>query len=233
MDVSSVRRSVPRVVAGAALVVVSPVVAAAAVALKISSPGPTIFRAQRVGQDGETFTMMKLRSMHVAAPGDGHAPITGGADPRIFPVGSWLRRLKVDELPQLVNVARGEMVFFGPRPEDPDVVTSDYLPWMHETLRVPPGVVGPGSLGYYVEHDEIPAEPDAARAYYAAVLLPRKLARDLVYVRNPSVRYRCELLLRTALGVVGLSRLAQGLARREELAAERILAEVGGARGTR
>ena len=230
MDVASVRRIMPRWVAAVGLVMASPLLAVAAIALRLSSPGPTIFRATRVGEHGRTFVMMKLRTMHLASPTDEVAPITGGADPRVFAVGSWLRRLKIDELPQLANVARGEMAFFGPRPEDPDIVDRSYVPWMRETLLVPPGVVGPGSLGYYVEQDEIPADPQAAHEYYVSVLLPRKLARDLVYVRNASTRYRCELLVRTVLGILGLRSLANRLAVREELEAGRILREVACAR---
>lgn len=225
MALATVRRACPRWIAALGLLAASPVLAVAAAALRWSSPGPAVFRAQRVGQDGTPFVMLKLRTMHMDSSGGRRAPITGAADPRIFPVGSWLRRLKIDELPQLVNVLRGEMAFFGPRPEDPVIVERDYLPWMRETLVVPPGVVGPGSIGYYVEHDQIPQDPEAALDYYASVLLPRKLARDLVYVRHPSTRYRAELLARTILGIVGARNLATRLARREEAEAERILTE--------
>ncbi len=226
MGIAMLRRVVPRCVAVLGLLATSPVLAVAAVALRVSSPGPALFRALRVGQGGRTFVMMKLRTMHVQAPDADRAPITSGSDPRVFTVGAWLRRMKIDELPQLVNVVRGEMVFFGPRPEDPDIVERDYAAWMRETLTVPPGVVGPGSLGYYVEHDEIPGDSQAAREHYTSVLLPRKLARDLVFVRSASTRYRCELLLRTAFGVLGIRTVAMRLARREDAEADRILAEV-------
>ncbi|GAA4379601.1 sugar transferase [Nocardioides caricicola] len=188
-----------RWVAAALLAVSAPALAAGALAVRLSSPGPVIYRASRAGRDATDFTMYKLRTMHLGEGG----PITGGRDPRIFPAGVWLRRLKVDELPQLWNVLRGEMKFFGPRPEDPAIVRDHYAPWMHETLTVPPGIVGPGSLGYFLEESELAQDPEAAFTQYVDELLPRKLARDLVYLRAPSRRYRLQLLARTALGVIG------------------------------
>jgi len=209
--------------ATALLAVGAPFLGAGAVAVRLSSPGPVVYRASRAGTDGAPFTMYKLRTMHL---GTSSAPITGGRDPRIFAAGMWLRRLKIDELPQLVNVVRGEMRFFGPRPEDPGIVDAHYSPWMWETLTVPPGIVGPGSLGYFLEEEELVEDPEAALEQYVTSLLPRKLARDLVYVRNPSVGYRVELLLRTLLGVVGLRRLARRQEARENERADAILRDV-------
>jgi lipopolysaccharide/colanic/teichoic acid biosynthesis glycosyltransferase len=165
--------------------------------------------------------MLKLRTMHVSAPEAG--VITTGADPRVFPAGKWLRRLKIDEIPQLVNVARGEMAFFGPRPEAPAIVANDYKPWMRETLKVRPGIVGPGSLGYFEEEAELPENARETEDYYIRVLLPRKLARDLVFVRTASTRYRAELLVRTVLGVLGLVTLTARVRAREDALAQELL----------
>lgn len=203
------------------LAVTSPALAGGAVAIKTSSPGPVLYRAQRMGCGEVPFTMYKLRTMHVEA--DRAGSITGGRDLRIFRAGRVLRALKLDELPQLINVARGEMSFFGPRPEAIDVVEKHYLPWMKQTLNVPPGIVGPGSLGYFMEEDEIPDDPATAEQYYAEVLLPRKLARDLVFVRRHSILYRLELLARTVLGIVGMERLMRTQIAREEQEATAIL----------
>lgn len=200
----------------------APALAVGALAIRLSSPGPIIYRAARAGRDGEPFTMLKLRTMHLG----GGAPITGGQDPRIFPAGVWLRRLKLDELPQLWNVTRGEMRFFGPRPEDLAIVEDHYTPWMRETLSVPPGIVGPGSLGYFLEESELAQDPDTAVVQYVDVLLPRKLARDLVYLRDPSRRYRIELLARTLLGVVGLRSLLRRREEVEQRRADQILRDV-------
>lgn len=217
---------VERLLAAVVLVVTSPFTAIAAAAIRIASPGPAIYRARRVGVGGSEFTMLKLRTMHVNQPVGGN--ITGGNDPRVFGVGRVLRKFKIDELPQLVNIARGEMAFVGPRPEAVSIVSESYKPWMYETLEVPPGIVGPGSLGYYLEEDLLPDDPEAAAEVYARVLLPRKLARDLVFVRRRSLKYRVELVVRTLLGIVRLDRLSTSWRAREERAAEAILREVQG-----
>ena len=215
---------VERGLAFAALVVTAPAMAVAALAIRRSSRGPVLFRAERVGQGGRPFTMLKLRTMHTGSEHLGE--ITGGKDVRIFPGGRVLRRLKLDEVPQLVNILRGEMAFVGPRPEAPAIVESHYRPWMRETLRVPPGVVGPGSLWYFQQEDALPPDSDLAESFYVETLLPRKLARELVFVRRPTLSYRCELVARTLLGILGLGRLMDSYRLREELEAERLLAEV-------
>ncbi len=123
---------IQRLVAAVGLVASAPFMVVAGIAIRLSSPGPVIFRATRVGKGGMLFTMYKLRTMHAGAAAQG--TITGSADPRIFPAGRWIRRLKLDEVPQLVNVTAGQMAFVGPRPEAPEVVDNNYLPWMLETL---------------------------------------------------------------------------------------------------
>lgn len=150
--------------------------------------------------------MFKFRTMRTAPAGSG-GRITSGVDPRIFPVGRWLRRLKLDELPQLANVVRGEMAIVGPRPEDPTIVADHYAPFMLETLEVLPGLTSPGSLQYYAEEEgDIPSDPDLAERHYAEVLLPRKIALDLVFVRNRSWRYEMELIVRTVASLFGIRR---------------------------
>ena len=168
--------------------------------------------------------MHKLRTMRVGA-GDAGV-ITGRADARIFPVGSLLRRFKIDEIPQLGDIVAGHMAFVGPRPEAPQVVRDDFKPWMTETLVCPPGIVGLGSLGYYLEEGEIPSDPTAARQHYAEVLLPRKLARDLVFVRNRTVRYQVQIVIRSLASIVGVTSLFARQQAWEFNEAERILREV-------
>src|SRR5207244_441643 len=100
--------------------------AAAAIGIRLSSPAPVLYRARRVGRNGAGFTMYKLRTMHQR---EGAASaITGRNDPRVFPFGAWLRRTKIDELPQLFNVLRGDMSLVGPRPADPEIVLRHYAP---------------------------------------------------------------------------------------------------------
>src|SRR5690606_4293503 len=159
------------VVASLTLLAALPVLAVAALAIRLASPGPVLHRAARAGRDGRPFTMLKLRTMHVAPPGESGSRITDPADPRVFPVGALLRRTKIDELPQLVNVLRGEMAIVGPRPEDPEIVRKHYSPTHRETLRVRPGLVSPGSIYHFTHGDALLGAGDPETAY-AARLLP-------------------------------------------------------------
>ncbi len=216
---------VQRAVALLGLLATSPLMAVAALVIRLSSPGPVLYRAARVGRGCVPFTMFKLRTMHVDAGRLGS--LTAGQDPRIFPAGRWLRRLKLDEVPQLANVVRGEMAFVGPRPESPDIVQAHYRPWMLETLDVAPGITSPGTLVYFQEEGMLPQDPDEAMRVYAEALLPRKLARDLVLVRRYTVAYQLELVARTLLGILGLDRLGARRQAAEEAQAREILADVG------
>ncbi len=138
-------------VAGAliGLVVTSPFVLLAAVAVKLESPGPAFYRGARVGLDGRPFNVIKLRSMRVGADREGPS-VTVAADPRVTRVGRVLRRSKVDELPQLINVVRGDMSLVGPRPEHPDYVRL-FTPEQKAVLSVRPGITGPAAIAYIDE----------------------------------------------------------------------------------
>jgi len=177
------------------VLVAAPLLAAAALGIRLSSHGPVLYRARRAGRGGAPFLMYKLRTMHVEH-GAHRSAITGSADPRVFPFGAWLRRTKVDELPQLVNVLRGEMSIIGPRPEDPQFVAAHYAPMHYETLAVRPGLASPGSL-YSTTHGENRLRPDQAERDYVERLLPLKLALDVVYVRRASPWYDAALIART------------------------------------
>ena len=186
-----------------ALVLLSPLFLVAAAGILVSSPGPVLYRAKRVGLGGAVFTMFKFRTMHTAQ----HAaasPITAKHDPRVFPFGVWLRRLKVDELPQLVNVLKGEMAIVGPRPEDPQIVKKYYAAAHLETLRVRPGLASPGSIFNYTHGEQMLAADDS-EASYAARLLPVKLALELVYVRERSFFYDLRIVLRTVLTIISIA----------------------------
>ncbi len=184
------------VVAALGLVAAAPVLLVAAVGICLSSPGPILYRARLVGRDGRLFTMYKLRTMHVD---DGsRSVITGQRDPRVFPFGRPLRRLKIDELPQLVNVLRGEMSVVGPRPQHPDIVRRYYAPEDWETLRVRPGLASPGSLYDSTHGEPLVGSADPERTYVAR-LLPVVLALDLVYVRRASLRYDATVVGRTLM----------------------------------
>ncbi len=189
------KRAFDVAVSAVSLVVLSPLLIVVAVAIPLSSPGPAIYRARRVGKDGELFTMFKFRTMHVGAGG---SSVTTGDDPRIFPLGKLLRRLKIDELPQLFNVLRGDMSIVGPRPEDPEVVSEHYTPVQRETLSVRPGLTSPGSIYYYVSGEDTLLGDEAEREYLERIM-PTKLAIDLVYVNEASLLYDLGVIWRTAV----------------------------------
>jgi lipopolysaccharide/colanic/teichoic acid biosynthesis glycosyltransferase len=149
-----------------------------------------------VGKDGTLFTMYKLRSMH-RDPGLPASRITGQADPRVFRFGRWLRQAKLDELPQLVNVLRGDMAIVGPRPEDPAIVARHYTTLERETLRVRPGLASPGSLFHFTHGERWLGNADPEREYVDR-LMPVKLALDVVYVRRASFGYDLRVIGRTA-----------------------------------
>jgi len=162
-------------------------------AVLLDSPGPTIFRAARIGYGGDPFVMLKFRTMRIDLVG--HA-ISSATDERITPVGRFLRTTRLDELPQLWNVLRGEMSFVGPRPELEEFVelhAQDY----REILAVPPGLTGPTQLRYAgVEARMLSLHPDPD-AYYRDRLLPDKVALDLDYVRTHSYGRDLLVLLET------------------------------------
>lgn len=181
------------------LALAAPILALASVGIALASPGPVLYRARRVGKGGKPFTMYKLRTMHLAGPQDG-SRITGAADPRVFGLGGLLRRLKIDELPQLVNVLKGEMSLVGPRPEDPVFVGRYYTIEHRETLSVLPGLASPGSI-YSSTHGDRILSADDPEGRYVELMLPLKLAMDRVYVRRASFGYDLAIIGRT-LGVI-------------------------------
>ena len=187
-----------------ALVASIPILIVAALGIRLSSRGPVLYRAIRAGRRGRLFVMYKLRTMETRPGGAliADSVITAARDPRIFPFGALLRRVKVDELPQLFNILRGDMAVVGPRPEDPKVVAQHYTPEQWETLDVPPGLTSPGAL-YSTTHGETwLSEREAERDYFEH-LMPLKLALDRVYVRHASLRYDLGVIGRTLLVVVG------------------------------
>jgi len=190
-----------------ALVACVPILIVAALGIRLSSPGPVLYRAIRAGRRGRLFTMYKLRTMEnrvagASAPEPKESVITAANDSRVFPFGALLRRAKVDELPQLFNILRGDMAFVGPRPEDPKVVAQHYTPEQWETLDVAPGLTSPGALYSTTHGERWLTEEEAERNYYEH-LLPLKLALDRVYVRHASMSYDLGVIARTVTIVAG------------------------------
>jgi len=215
-----------RGLAAAGLLVSSPVLAIAGLVIKLSSPGPVLFRAARVGVDGRPFTMYKLRTMHQPVAVGG-ARITGGRDSRVFRSGRWLRRAKIDELPQLLNVVLGDMAIVGPRPEDPSIVSDHYTDFMRGSLSVLPGLTSPGSLTYYADEVQLPGDPEEAERLYLEQLLPRKVALDVLYIQHRSWRYDLEIIVRTVAAMLGFHQLFVGHQQWEWTEAETLLSGHG------
>jgi lipopolysaccharide/colanic/teichoic acid biosynthesis glycosyltransferase len=198
-------RPIDLVLGSLGCVAAAPLCLAAATGIWLTDGRPILYKSQRVGRDGRRFTMYKFRTMRSAAVG---SRITAAGDERVFAFGRLLRRSKIDELPQLVNVLRGEMAVVGPRPEDPAIVESCYGLLARETLNVRPGLASPGSI-YNFTHGEGQLDSKDVEAVYVRELLPRKLALDLVYVRRASWFYDMRIVAR-ALAVI----VARGCGRR-------------------
>jgi lipopolysaccharide/colanic/teichoic acid biosynthesis glycosyltransferase len=165
-----------------------------AVLIKLDSPGPVFFRQKRAGRNGKLFEMYKFRTMVQGAYSMG-SRLTVKRDPRITRLGRLLRWSKIDELPQLCNILRGEMSLIGPRPEDPHFVQF-YTPEQRRVLLLRPGIVGPSQIE---GRDEIDSYPDGLKdteCYYVEHILPPKLQRDLEYVARATFWGDMTLLLR-------------------------------------
>lgn len=178
-----------------ALVLLAPVLITAAVGIRLCSSGPALYRAQRVGQGGRPFVMYKMRTMHCRSAAG--SSITAADDPRVFALGRLLRAFKIDELPQLLNVLRGEMSIVGPRPEAVDIVQKHYTPEYLASLDVRPGLTSPGSICYYTHGEQLLADGDAEQ-YYVSRLLPIKMAIDLAYLRRATFLSDLAVIFRTA-----------------------------------
>jgi lipopolysaccharide/colanic/teichoic acid biosynthesis glycosyltransferase len=186
-------------VSGTGVLVLSPLLLVLAIGVKLSSPGPILFRQERVGRGGRRFLIAKFRSMYLAA--DEHGPaITTKGDSRITRFGRVLRLLKLDELPQIWNVLIGDMSFVGPRPEVPAYVDSSST-LQQTVLSVRPGITDPASIVYRYEEELLGAQPDPD-AYYRTVVLPAKLRLSVTYIDNISPLGDVAILLKTALCIV-------------------------------
>jgi lipopolysaccharide/colanic/teichoic acid biosynthesis glycosyltransferase len=165
--------------AAGGLILLSPLLCAAALAVKLNSRGPVFFRQSRVGQFGRTFRIFKFRTMIQDAARRGPL-LTADGDPRITRLGKLLRKTKIDELPQLLNVLVGDMSLVGPRPEVPKFVET-YTEKQKPVLRVKPGVTGPSII--IDEEERLGVQADKEK-YYVETILPEKIRVDLTYTEN-------------------------------------------------
>jgi lipopolysaccharide/colanic/teichoic acid biosynthesis glycosyltransferase len=178
------------------LILLAPVFGIAVLAIRLTSGSPVIFRQKRMGRGFRPFTIYKFRTMVVDAPLKGGS-ITSHRDSRITPIGAIMRKFKVDELPQLVNVLKGDMSLVGPRPEMPEFVRQfeqDY----RVILRIRPGITDLASLKYHNESEVLAKYENPSEAYVRCIL-PDKLSLSKEYVNRSSFLFDIELILRTLL----------------------------------
>ncbi|MBN2378699.1 sugar transferase [candidate division WOR-3 bacterium] len=168
-----------------------------ALAIKLDSRGPALYRGVRVGRDGRLFKIFKFRTMIEGADKCG-PKLTYRNDPRITKMGGLLRRLKVDELPQLINVFLGQMSIVGPRPEDPQYV-SHYTEGQRAILSVKPGITGPAQI-HYVDI-ESHMDPRCFNEQYIDEIIPEKFRLNMLYIQNRSLALDMRILWRTFLSL--------------------------------
>lgn len=190
-------RWVEILLAGGGLLVLSPLLAVAAVAVKLSSPGPVLFRQQRIGRGGKPFTLLKFRSMRQDNRG---LAITAAGDSRITAVGRWLRSSKADEFPELWNILVGEMSFVGPRPEVPRYVDPSDPRWQ-AVLGARPGLTDPVTLVLRNE-EQLLAQVDDTESFYREVLLPYKLIGNAEYLARRTAWSDLRLIVDTVWSVL-------------------------------
>jgi lipopolysaccharide/colanic/teichoic acid biosynthesis glycosyltransferase len=187
------RRAAHVAIAIAGVIATSPLLLLIAVAIKLDTRGPVLYMARRVGLNGRPFRMLKFRTMREDAPADG-PPITLRGDSRVTRVGRWLRRTKLDELPQFLNVVIGDMSLVGPRPEDPRYVAR-YTVDQRQLLTVRPGITSSASLDGWDESERLGGADWERR--YCEEILPVKLAMELDYLRRGTLRDDLAILART------------------------------------
>lgn len=192
------KRALDLTVGSLALVFVTPVLAAMAMAMRLSGDrGPFLYRARRVGENATIITVLKVRTMTEGASGSN---LTMSEDPRVTRLGRVFRQYRIDELPQLLNVVRGEMSLVGPRPEDPVFVDLS-VPLHRRVFSARPGITGLAQLAFHDESKRL-SGPQAERRYREEIL-PAKLRLDAAYLDRRTTLLDLQILLRTVRTVLG------------------------------
>lgn len=189
----------------AALVLASPLLVVIALAVAVDSPGPVLYRARRVGQGGRVFTLYKFRTMVAGA--DSGPAITRRDDPRVTRVGLFLRRTKLDELPQLLNTLVGNMSLVGPRPEDPAYVRL-YSTDQRRVLDAKPGITSPATILH--RHEERMLDGADWERTYRTRILPEKLRLELEYLSRRTLGRDLRILAATGLALLRRPGARQG-----------------------
>lgn len=194
-----IKRLFDFVASGLGLLAVSPILILVAIWIKLDSKGPVFYRQVRVGRYNKDFKIYKFRSMRVGSD-KGSLVTVGGRDPRITRSGYFIRKFKIDELPQLINVFIGDMSLVGPRPEVRHYVNY-WTPEQMHVLDVRPGITDPASIRYRNENELLAAAEDPEK-YYIEVIMQEKLKLYLEYVRDSSFWYDIKLIFQTFLVIV-------------------------------
>lgn len=195
------KRLLDVVAASVGLLLLAPLLGVIALWVRSDSEGPALYRQTRVGRGGVHFQILKFRSMTCAhSPAAGAPQVTTSSDPRITRAGRILRRFKLDELPQLINVMRGDMSLVGPRPEVPQYVDLYPADARSEILSVRPGITDEAAIEFSDEGTILAASADPERTYVEDIL-PRKIQHYRLYVRNQSLAGDLGIILRTLLRI--------------------------------
>lgn len=193
------KRTCDIILSAIGLLCLSPLLLLVALWVKLDSPGPVFYRQVRVGRNNQDFRIYKFRSMYTDSDKRGLITI-GGRDPRVTHAGYYIRKFKLDELPQLINVLVGDMSFVGPRPEVRKYVNL-YMPEQMHVLDVRPGITDAASIKYRNENDILATQPEPER-YYIEVIMQDKLRINLDYVANHTIRGDLRLILNTFLAII-------------------------------
>lgn len=179
-------------------ILISPFLLVISILIKLTSKGPVLFKQKRVGMKGKEFNILKFRTMIVDAEKYGKQ-ITVGEDKRITKVGGFLRKYKLDELPQLINVIKGDMSLVGPRPEVPKYVAM-YNEKQRRVLEVRPGITDYASIEYRDEN-RILGEVENPEEYYINIIMPHKIDLNMKYIENNSVLIDISIILKTIFNI--------------------------------
>jgi len=195
------KRAADIVIAALALLCLCPLILAIGLLVRVTSPGPLLYRQKRVGRDGLLFDIYKFRTMCAGADRQGPS-VTSADDSRVTPVGRFLRSKKLDEIPQLLNVIKGDMSLVGPRPQVPRFVDRFDPALRDVVLGVRPGITSPTTL-YFRNEESMLANKADRETYYIEEILPVKLGMDAQYVRTRSLGGDMKVLAQTGMLFLG------------------------------
>jgi lipopolysaccharide/colanic/teichoic acid biosynthesis glycosyltransferase len=204
MDINTgMPRVIEVVVAGIGLLLSAPLIAISAIAIAVTSPGPIIFRQERMGRKGQTFILYKMRTMHAVKR---KIQVTASNDARITSIGRLLRRTKVDELPELWNVLKGDMSLVGPRPEVPRYVDFENNPIWRLVLEVRPGITDPMTVSLRNEEALLTQVNGNLEEFYLETLQPYKLRGYLEYLQQRTWQTDLRVLWQTLIVIISPSK---------------------------